>query len=535
MLIRRGILSVFRIFFFALIMICNLACREVVRNGHYEGSLFQLENKKAEILPVRIDVSYPNKNAAKVEVENAHGQPVAILDLKKARKKVIDVNLLFSESNKQMSFRLKSSKGCYVQEDSYHIEFCIDLNNFILTVNSDSGLPVLTLSGTRFDSEEKFEIESPHRLTLSEAIEIALEKNFESKLEYHKYKQAKYSALGAFLSLTPRLNLGSVIWGVGSDLASLPVALIAGIGDFAPFLLPNRWIQAFSARHMRLAELTTLNLMRANLASQVEGLVYIYEQERRKLEIYSEMMSLLKTGFETTEFNSELELMMDAFALKIINLEEAVRAAKSSVAMTLGYHNPNAIEELDFNDELRSISNSAILDLESSRAMALSRSFELRQLDFVAKATKLNNIANWFTLFDPQGIPDYSLGPGSIVYQIAANAKIKELSTQRELIQTTIFHQAAANIAGYNNAIRAYPFALKLRLHAENQLQMTFKKSKQNSTLKFEDFEKQVEKYISARLEELEIITNFRISRSKVDRMLLQEYYLKTLPRSEAS
>jgi hypothetical protein len=533
MLIKGRILSFFQILFISIIFISTSACSELVKGGHYEGNLFQLQNNKAVIQPVRIDVLYPSKKHASLIIENTQGESIASLEVKKGKKKSFLVDISFLKNYGQMSFQLSPYRGCYVQNSAYHVEMCVDLNHFNITVTFINGTPILTLSGSRFNPEKEFEVELPRKLTLSEAVEIALGKNFETNLEYHKYKQAKYTAIGAFLSLTPRISLGSIIWTVGSDIASLPVGLIAGIGDFAPFLLPNRWIQAFSARKMKEAEETTLSLMRANLASQVEGLVYLYEQENRMLQIYSEVTSHLKSNHVALELQPSMDSMLDAMSLEIMNLEEAVRAAKASVALSLGYHNPGAIEALEFDDDARSVANSKELSVEENRAIALTRSFELRQIDFLKRSTKLANIANWFTLFDPQGSPDYALGAGGIALQIAGNSKLKEMMLQREFTQVTIFHQAEANIANYNKAIRAYPIAHRLKVRSEKQLHEMFKSLQKNSGLSFEVVEALVEKYLTACQKELEIITNFRISRSKVDRMLLQELYLKTLPRAE--
>jgi hypothetical protein len=531
-----GRVSVFRVLGIVFVLLL-VGCKHPVPEGHYQGNLSVLSDSKLMSKPVSLEVSYHWKSGI-VEVKDFKGVPITVLVIDAAMSKhpLLTVPLVQSEP-----FQLKKVKGgCYFAESQFIAEVCFEKSNFILNIRDQHGASIFMLSGTTFKKEKLFTTEPVEHITLSEAVDRTLSKNFESRLEYQKLKQAKYVAVGTFLNLFPRFSVGGVIWNLGAEPFELPITLISSIGELAPFLLPNRWLNAFASAALCDAEKVTQILMQANIANQVEGLAYIYERERKLYEFYVGVIERFSQWLEKNEEAlskknlKELKLRRQSMELLAADAADALRMSRGAVALSIGAHDPDSIGSIDLGKERISIKKAVKenmqLDGVELGTSAVSRSFELRQIDYLTRAARITKIGNWFNALDPGGDSNLNWGPALFPLQRAECTKIKSLLIQREQTQTALFHQGKEVSAIYNKAIYSYPRVLAIRKNAEKKWNRFFDAPVKKS-VEVEDLQSIIEEYISSTVAVEEVVASFRIARSKADRLRLDGLYFRLYPK----
>jgi hypothetical protein len=519
------------VFFFLFILIVS-GCKDHVPAGHYEGNLSVQDHSKLSTLPVGIDIVYHDFRSGSALLKNLQGKVLTTIDVRRTGMKELVLSL---PSVRAQPFYLKKEKGCYSHHSNLRVELCSDGKNFVLNVHQLSGNPVLLLSGTTFPEGGPRINETPRKVTLDEAVELALTKSFASRVEYLKLKQAKFTAISGFLSLMPRLNLGSLVWNASMDLAALPVSMIAAIGDLAPFMLPNRWMQAYEKKELYSAEKIAMILMQADLASQVEGLAYILDKDKKVSDLYQKLINFISTLMSRVENETtkkQLDLFLQSLLLDMSNMEDAVRVSRYALALSLGFQNPETVEALELNSErltIDSAQNEDPLKGEELTEIYRRRSFELKQLKHLKKVRHLERVEHWFTSLDPQGDSQYGIGPALFVLSHIDKLKIKELDAQQVYVDAQIAQKAHEVAASYNKSIRSYKIASRIHQNALDNLKLYFQDLPLEK-LDVDALETKIQKIISSTATLEGIRANFRIARSKVDRIYLQGYYQRLLP-----
>ena len=279
-----------RRFLFAASLFATLASGcQLFTNGHFEGNLSRNIDGQSTIVPVGIDVD--KNKIKKVATLNVTGRKRELL----MKLQVKDIShssfsLLIPPISENF-FRLKKKGRCYVATETVRVDACFEDKSFFVTVTDANKAPVFILTGDPFPEQIITPLEPSITIRLTEAVDRAIEKNFRGQEEIESAFQAKKGAEEAYLNLLPHIS-GETAINIGESIAN-PIALVSSIGDLAPFLLPNRWLEAKEASNVgRAAEIGKL-LMQANLIAQVEGLAYVFERDRKILLIIDQTIEWL--------------------------------------------------------------------------------------------------------------------------------------------------------------------------------------------------------------------------------------------------
>jgi hypothetical protein len=374
--------------------------------------------------------------------------------------------------------------------------------------------------------------ESPERLTLPQAVNRALIKNFESRAQFERTLQARLTAKVAFLNLVPHLNLPNLL----TNFPLSPFSSLAVIGDAVPFLLPNRWFMAKEAEQSFEAEKFGETLMQASLATQVEGLGYVLQRDLENLEFLEEMVlrgrdaeakirALEVAGHFPVGSADHLKAFSIVIELEAHALNEVIYMDKRAIAQALGYHNPGAIEEMVFDLDSRPLEAAVSLDEVQLGTIALQRSLELQQMNALIKSAQYKKKEVSFTWLDPSGDPTQGLGLGLSGTIAIEKSHINELKIKREQLQSVVLQKMSNAVKQYNHAVETYSL-IQLGLETNNsRVKEILGEITVGSNLNTMDVNHILEEYVVAEMHQRDAVCEYRIARSNIDRMLLRGYY----------
>lgn len=496
--------------------------------GHYAGTLYQPANGLLQATPVVFDITYEKSGDGTVSVDDLNSKTlteirIAIEDSNEIR---LDSKTLSKVSSKDSQdgitcFSGDSAKLCY-SSDSFSIEL------FDGTPSEESfGLVGRLFSGIVVPMPE-----TPRSYTLSEALQTALKRNFGARIEYQHALQARLGAKSAYLQLLPHVGAGSVLTAVGGGV----IGIVAALGDFAPFLFPSRWFQADEAQKRSVAEQDTLDLMRADLLPQVEGLVYTSLQDVSALGTYQQMVDNTNAAYHAVLNLESQKQMPDGSADHLLSVLQSlktdmeglgvvVQKDRSAIAQALGLMNPNGVTEVSLPSERNPIETAQALRFDDLVGTVLDRSLELRQLADLRQVAQLQKDEIPFDWIDPAYDSSRDLG-----FQLGAEVGISQsrleeldlLSQQmRQALQVTL-NEA---IEDYNLALEQYPEVVSHLDLQKKRWNRVLSQVFPGSNLNTLDIQSILGDYLAAELSVESTRLSFRVARARIDRLLLQNTY----------
>jgi hypothetical protein len=500
--------------------------------GHYEGSLLERrDDATISSTPVSIDLPPLKGESGSVVAKDGSGAPVFEVSASKIRR---DSFMLALPARLGGTIELKRDGGCFSSTGSLEIHLCAGAGKILLEVADGQGRPLLTLSGDKFAKEAPFVMEAPKAFTLSEIVGTALQKNFDSRIAYEQLIEAKKGAQAAYLNLLPHLSLSTVLNNLSPSVASL----VGAIGDLAPFLLPNRWFQAGAAAHVAQAQADALTLMRADLGTEVEGLVYALINDEENLALYAPLLEkangalALVSAFEKSSqmpvgSTIHVQAIIDWMKLDVTSLGLLVQQDKEALAAAMGFHNPEAVTEVTLGAEATPIDMAPRQYADRLTPVALARSFELQQIDHLVQAAYDQKKELLFSWLDPSGDPTTELGISLGANVAVAQAQVSELLTQREKLQAVIAEKVSGATGLWNAALDSYPLMQQTVQVQSDRMAFVLSEIGPGSQLNTMDIEAVIQDSLATGIRRAGLVAQFRVARSRVDRLLLQGAYLE--------
>jgi hypothetical protein len=520
------------LFYLISVIFVFQGCDQKIPTGHFEGNIGRWLGPGFVTEPVGIDILYDHsKKSGVIEIKNQDNEITQIVQISNIKKHKFDIHI---NGILNKTVHLKKSGNCYLGESEYSTSFCMNKKSFLFSVSEKDGRDVFQLSADQFLIEKKVDFEDPKTFTFSEAVKTALNRNFDSRLEFERTIQAKQKVYASYLSLLPRFNFGTAAFNVTNSYSlSVPFVALASIGDFAPFLLPNRWLQAISGDYLGKSQKIALKLMQANLANQIEGLVYLYERDGKLVELSRGVLELLNSFKGTSIDQTGLSHLIQQEEIQLVKTETVLKTDRYVLSQSLGFHNPEAVLDITFNKEAPTIESAEYLESDALARLALNRSFELKQVDYMIKSSRYEKHQLWFSWIDPQTDPTKNLGFALIPLFKLESSKIRELQIQREQLQSVIVSKTYEAVAAYNEALVLYPKVKQLFEVASDGLNHLAQNAQKHEAVELDTLEKGIEQYVKQYVEFHSVLSSFKISRSKIDRLRLQGYYLELLPHRE--
>jgi hypothetical protein len=496
--------------------------------GTFQGNLLQKSDQGTTQELITADVSPMRKG---------HGD-IVIRDAKTASESnTLQVTL--SNNGKvtltlpgvlQNPVELEKMDDCYHSSGEPDVSFCETSTEFSIEVD-DQGNPVFKLSASQFDLQGVYQFETPKSYDLKDAMQIALTKNFGSRIEFERVMEAKSRAKSAYLNLLPHINLSDILSNLTPNVASV----MGVIGDLCPFLLPSRWIAAKDASITSQAEQDAMILMQFDTAAQLEALTYSYTQDKGIVSLYNYLIARAQSARDaswkiesegTFPKGSTAHLDADIISMKLdlSAYSQLLEQDRAAIAQAMGLNNPAGVTEIIFDDST-DWSSIKPLDAQELSQIAIDRAFELQQIDELIQIAKNQKKATVFNWLDPYGDPAQDLG-FNLSENLAVDAdQVNELGIRKQDLEAGIVRNLFSTVEQYNKKAGDYPTALSSVQLSEQRLNTVVGQLTPNSGLNTLDIEAIFQDYLATGIRKETTLSSLRIAKAEVDRRLLQGFY----------
>jgi hypothetical protein len=530
------------ILFLLFVLSAGLAgCRHELKPGHYEGTCLRGTADGITQEAITIEVSRDRDQVLSLELLNQSGKRLSNATVRKLKNQQIEIRSQLLSAKPVLATLVKDSKPdkrqtCYANLE-LSLDFCFKSHQFLLQILDQQKLPILQISGNAFGNVEPLTLEAPVTLKLSDAVQLALTQNFDSRIEYEHVVQAGFAAKAAYLQLVPHLS-SNLIWNASPNY----ITFIATLQALAPFLLPTYWFDARSAGLSRDVEDIAQILMQANLATSIEELTYSLLRDQEIVaqhHAFAEELNQFQEKIRRTNLpaaTSQLLMEFSATTLEAAtsdqgDLEKLIRQDRFSIAQTMGYHSLEAVAGMTLDRELVPAEQATYEDPIALGNLAMQRSFELEQLKALKRIAALKRLQNLFAWLDPTSDPKQSLGLNTFPQQKSITSQVKEIGIREEQEQT-LAHQRGYQLAlDYNEALTTYHSIRKDLAKNTLNLDLLLLRAQSGENFDLADLKAQGLKHLATQVATESTLANYRIARAKKDRLLLQGYYLLLLPR----
>jgi hypothetical protein len=427
-----------------------------------------------------------------------------------------------------MALTFDAQSGCYSGEG---VELCTSNPEITFEVSDTKGGSILSL--VLYASEANgTQVEKPQVFSLTQAIARAQNMSFQSKIEFQHVIQARETATAAYLHLVPQLTLPTL----ANNLAPGFSSLLGAIADLAPFLLPSRWIEAKEATKQSQVEQDSERLMRLDMASQVEGLFYTYDRDRRSQAVYKTFETRVTVILDAvTKSESAGHLISgsaDTVQAAYNDLthndgvyEQVLTEDRSALSQSLGFFNPLAVQDAQIDVEPVTVDSAPAADFNTVNQAALARSIEVDQLgDLIAEA-KLAKKEEFFDWLDPMGNPQLGLGLALPAQLTIAQSQVNELAITRDQTQSGISQEALNAVTDYEQALDNYQDAQSDTVLHEHRLSTILQQLNSGDSVDAFDLCSIIADDLGANLALEQARADYRVSRAEIDRLQLQGFY----------
>ncbi len=523
------------------------SCKSKFVTGHFSGNLTTFSasvlshsaSQKETLVDIEI-VSQGRKSGV-VFIRDEQKCPLYHFNVKHVQRGVYQLTLPFLNSK---VIHLKKKGNCYLSELPIRADVCFSDKEFVLNLNDSENRKYLKISATPFQIRGPYEIEDARKFSLSEAVDLALEQNLDARVEYEKMTQAALRAKAAWLSLFPRLSVRC-----GMPLRALPdpmgfaiTTVITSLGDFFPVFLPSRWFKAYSSSALGEAERVAFRAMRANLATQIEGVAHVLDQQSRIHEEYQRLIRLLdesrprflshvESKALSMEKFKDFEQMIEELKLEEIRVKESYLATKRALASMIGLRNPDGIVSLDSGVGDVSISSAMPLQREEILKVARGRSFELEQIQHLIQSARYDQRSHWWLGLDSTGDASYSFGPALPTLIAVDQSKIRELEVMASKVDHDLAQRVYELVEAHNSDLQVHASALDVLRGSQESLAELIRLASLDGSLNPDAVVSKTQRLLRNLARYESIFTDFRVSRSRIDRLLLRGVYERLLPK----
>jgi hypothetical protein len=276
--------------------------------------------------------------------------------------------------------------------------------------------------------------------------------------------------------------------------------------------------------------------MRLDMASQVEGLFYTYDRDRRSQAVY-------KT------FETRVTAILDAVAKSesaghlIAGSTDTVQAAyndlthndgvydqvltedRSALSQSLGFFNPLAVQDAQIDVEPVTVDTAPNVDFKTVNPAALARSVEVDQLNDLIAEAKLAKKEEYFDWLDPVGNPQLGLGAALPSQLKIAQSQVNELDITRDQTESGISQEALNAVTDYEQALDNYQDAQSDTVLHEHRLSTILQQLNSGSQVDAFDLCSVIADDLGANLALEQARADYRVARAELDRLQLQGFY----------
>jgi hypothetical protein len=436
----------------ALLSALVTGCKDLPTAGAYRGKMSLNQEDKVD---AEIQLTYGHHYLS-VDLLNLDNHEVILKGMTLTQKDSHTVSLLIPDypgvAGKLMFLKkIKTpARTCYKAELA---QLCFNPDNFNLSIQGPQ-TEFLHLYASQFQPARDLNFETRKSFTVSEGVDLILSKNYNIQDAKQTLLRANETANRSYLNLLPHTSVGGAI-----SIATVAVGnyfeAARPINDLISFIFPGRWLLAegtvWQARAARLAY--SLFQLVTGTSIQIQTIAYQAHRDLRDaLEVLQEQLVEVLQLARVLESEHRIdanyiltiEVALSDLSISVWQSQNQYMQDKLGLSQTLGFENPETVEDMTLEAETPPIENILPLDDQQLLAeknryseLAINNSFELRQLEFLRRSAVLNEknvFLNWLDVFSKIDLGFNLIADDRIAQSMIRSVEIKSEKIRQALI-----------------------------------------------------------------------------------------------------
>lgn len=515
-----------------LLTSCNTRLKDAV--GTYKGSIAILNQKN--LIPVNAIVSSDKSKLINVKINCI---PTAELKCQYQMnitspfigKYKIDLS---GDTNKSIEINVDMGtelhgRPCIENADS---EFCVSPDQLIVSFldNQNNKVTFNLVKYSELVADHNTE-ENPRSYKLSELLDLASKYDFSTRIEFQRYLESKYNAKAMLLSQLPHVSTGTVGVFLGGINAA---AILQGVGDLLPFILPNRWLQVKETDLLSKAEVESAVIMKLNAVLFTEQLAYNFEKdkniqssllsERAKISnVYNELVMREKLGQIPFGSSQDVLSILNNIDQALLQVELTLKQDLQALSMSIGLANPDGVIDIvfDINREVHETN----LNISILQDKVISISHEVHQADILLNVAKTQKVERYFSMFDPSVSPQLALGAALFPVAKQSAAQVQEFTLMKSQIIAQTFNKVEGlvdSLAFDINNDKLVKQSIDIQQKRVDRIlgQLTY-----GTNFVLSDLVGALQDQVTAQINNITNAALYKTTEAQMDRMLLKGYY----------
>lgn len=437
--------------------------------------------------------------------------------------------ILFSSPSLGIQENITVLENCQSGSGTQNASVCLEDNQLSLMIND----PVqISLNLRKID---KLPIDhSKKDYSVDELMLMAKFNNYEVQSQAIQTFQGFNTVKILKGNLLPRINMGTAL----EVAADGPIGLIGAVGNLLPFLFPSNWFNISEVKELYEAQKSSFASVRGNEMNLVEGLYYLTQRDYFVLGKFEEYVKWLKTIHLLIK-QEEADLVMPNgsalfFERHIAEVEKEKILLNSGLQQELAILSQSVgLPPLEGVKLLRvDITNiphvTEQFDPQKLYNKALLRSFEIKTVDSLIKAAKLNIKATGYSFLDPSS--SEFLGFGYASQMRVAKSEIAKLKVKKSELLGVLQEE----LVSLSNKQNEYLYSLsqyeKLKKSQKAKvsqiLQMHIMGAYEDSEIKFlNDLVSESKELLGFEISLSSILFSQIVNKNKINRLILEGSY----------
>lgn len=420
-------------------------------------------------------------------------------------------------------------ENCFLENESKNATVCIKDNQLNLKINGPVQLSL------NLQKIVKLPIDQTKKdYSVDELMLMAKFNNYEVQSSAIQTFQGFNTVKMMKGNLLPRINMGTVL----EVAVDGPIGLIAAVGNLLPFLFPSNWFKVSEVKELYEAQKNSFASVRGNEMNLVEGLYFLTQRDYFVLSKFEEYVKWLKTIHLLIK-QEEADLVMPKgsalfFERHIVEVEKdkillnsGLQQELAVLAQSVGLPPLEGVKLLRV--DIANIPHvTEQFDAQKLYNKALLRSFEIKTVDSLIKAAKLNVKATGYSFLDPSS-SDF-LGFGYASQMRVAKSEIAKLEVKKsELL--SILQEELVILSNkqneYLDSLSQYEKLKKSQKAKVSQiLQMHIMGAYEDSEIKFlNDLIDESKELLGFEISYSSILFSQIVNKSKINRLILEGSY----------
>ncbi len=351
--------------------------------------------------------------------------------------------------------------------------------------------------------------------------------------EAEKVFQARQKVKIAIGNLLPHFNLKDLLVFSGG-----PFGGIEAVGSFLPFIFPSNWYKVAEAKQLNKAQGKSFASLRGNEMQYVENFIYLVQRdillqklmlaeldkqkEIHRIIVKKERYGLLPPKSGEKYYSSVLLLEQD-----LNQLQTLVDYELSSLAHAVALPVSNGIAVLE-PVPLPDLTKAVAVNYKTLVERAQKKSFEVATLGFLIEASKKSKKVFAWGFLDPNS-GDY-LGFGYASQLNVGQSQERILASKRDETLSLIEQRVFLGSSEYNATLTSFNIARAGVATSQARLDRLNKRlrtgdEKIDDEYFVQELAESNQSLLKFSANELSAVHSYLISRSKINRLLLEGYY----------